>query len=307
MPFRAGYVEGQQPAHQQVLAAHAAARETGAPTGPTLLADISEFQPDIADAKYLAWSKAIVIRAAYGDAHDDRAWFGGDRRKQLHDGGVQFLGIYQYLAAGQDPAAQARELVRLVGSLRTGEKIICDIEEGAGNQAARRDAWKHVIADALGDSAWTYSGLSFAGAHGLAPADWVAAYQSAEPAPVHQLWQFTDRLAIPGIGTCDCSVFHGSAAQLAALAHGGKPVPVPQPGKNWTETLLESLPVLSLNASGEDVRTAQGLLTARGFSVAVDGKYGPSTRAAVTAFQHARSLAADGSVGPATWPKLANR
>ena len=52
------------------------------------------------------------------------------------------------------------------------------------------------------------------------------------------------------------------------------------------------------------VRSLQDLLSARGHAVAVDGIFGPSTEAAVKAFQQSEGLAADGIAGPQTWPKL---
>ena len=52
------------------------------------------------------------------------------------------------------------------------------------------------------------------------------------------------------------------------------------------------------------VRPLQQLLRARGYTLAVDGIFGPDTDAAVKAFQHSRNLAVDGIVGPQTWPKL---
>jgi len=191
-------------------------------TGPvTYVCDISEFQPDLADAAYLRWSKAIIIRAAYGDQHDDNAWYGGARRLLLHENGVAFLGIYQYLVAGQDPAAQARELIRLLGTLRPGEKIIADIEEGTGNLYQTWTTWADIIHDALGDWPWRYSGLYFAADHGMAPVDWLADYTSIEPGVPHKLWQFTDSFNAPGAGVVDCSLFHGTVAELAAWAHKG--------------------------------------------------------------------------------------
>jgi GH25 family lysozyme M1 (1,4-beta-N-acetylmuramidase) len=183
-----------------------------------LLADVSEWEPDIADALYLAWSKAIVIRAAYGDQHDDRAWYGGARRDALHAGGVRFLGIYQYLVAGQDGAAQADALHRLVGPLQPGELLVADFEEG---QHPMLTAWYNRML-ALGyphQYLWTYTGYNFGNDNGAADAEWVAAYGQAEPDSPHKLWQFTSSFKVPGVGAADCSIFHGSIGELAALAY----------------------------------------------------------------------------------------
>lgn len=274
-----------------------------------LLADCSEFQPDIAGAAYLAWSKAVIIRAAYGDQHDDRAWYGGQRRDLLHQLGVKFLGIYIYVVAAQDPLAQAEALIHLVGPLRKGEKIILDIEEGTGDLRTTRDVMSHTIAGALGDMPWTYSGLYFAAAHNLAPVDWLADYASAEPAEPHTLWQLTDSFAVPGVGVADCSLYHGTIDQLAARAwQGTQPAPQqPAPAPNWTEALVNELPTLAVGATGEDVRTVQGGLVARHQSVTVDGSFGPATRAAVEALQRSAGITADGVVGPHTWAKLLGR
>lgn len=199
--------------------------------GTTYLADISEFDPSINDAAYLAWSKAIIIRAAYGDQHDDSAWYGGARRDALHAGGAKLVGIYQYLVAGQDAAAQAHALVMLIGKLRPGEKLICDLEEGDGDQSVRYRQWSAVLTAVYGTehgaAPWLYSGLDFAATHNLRP-DWVAAYQGSEPATPHLLWQFTPSFPVPGVGLADASVYHGGIAQLAALAYQPSP-PAPKP------------------------------------------------------------------------------
>lgn len=217
-PFRAGHPQGIAP-----RAVTAGATFSGE---HVLLADVSEFQPDVADRAYLAWSKAIVIRAAYGDAHDDKAWYGGARRDALHAGGAQFVGIYQFLAAGQDGAAQARALHGLTGALRKGEVLVADFEQGSH---AMLTAWYNEML-ALGYPAqflWTYAGLYFGQSAGALPVQWLADYTSSEPASPHRLWQFTDSYPVPGVGRCDCSVFHGSTAQLAALAYGGTASPAP--------------------------------------------------------------------------------
>lgn len=301
--FRAGRGPGEQPALAPELAAHPALVLPGV----ILAADASEFQRNI-DAAYLKWSRAIIIRAAYGDAHDDRAWYGGDRRRFLHDNGAAYLGFYQYIVAGQDIAAQAREFCRLIGAMRPGEDLYADIEEGAGDLQQAWQAWAHVVHGELGWAPKTYSGQFFAAAHGLAPVDWVASYGTAEPAGPHLWWQFTDAYQVPGIGSADCSVFHGGYPDLLAHAYGGQPAKPPvNPAATWTETLMNDLSTLTLNATGEDVRSAQGLLNARGYPVALDGIYGPSTRAAVTALQHAAGISPDGICGPDAWKALHKR
>ena len=68
-----------------------------------------------------------------------------------------------------------------------------------------------------------YGSSSFFEEHGLmgfargSRHTWVAAYGSQEPSGVgHTLWQHTDREEWPGIGHCDCSIFHGSVDELHA-------------------------------------------------------------------------------------------
>lgn len=216
VPFRAGAGETPPLAATGELVT---ARLASSASSIVLLADVSEWQPDIADTTYLRWSQAIVIRALYG-TRVDKAWYGGARREALHAGGARFIGIYAYIT-GEDITAQARALISLLGKLRPGEKIIADIEEGTGSQQARWVTWANAVNAALGDPPWDYSGLNFAAAHGLQPVTWVAAYGTREPDPPHQLWQFTDAFTVPGVGTVDCSVFHGSIDDLAALAYQG--------------------------------------------------------------------------------------
>lgn len=64
---------------------------------------------------------------------------------------------------------------------------------------------------------------------------------------------------------------------------------------------------LSQGASGEDVRQLQIRVSGYpgyGGHVAIDGAFGPGTKAAVTRFQQAYGLGADGIAGPATFGKI---
>lgn len=139
---------------------------------------------------------------------------------------------------------------------------------------------------------------------------WVAYYaghapSSVAPWPRWVFWQFAGGGARNG---GDQDAFNGTTADLQAwlASHVTPPVPTPTPA-NWTEALITELPVLSLGATGEDVRTLQGLLASRGHAVVIDGDFGPGTRTAVTAFQSARGLAADGVAGQKTWTAALGR
>jgi hypothetical protein len=283
----------------------------------TLMADVSEFQPNIADATYLNnFSKAIIIRASYG-TRTDRAWFGGQRRDLLLSGGARFLGIYQYITAFEDITAQARAFCKLLGKLNAGEYPIADIEEGSGSQSGRWQTWAHVVFNELGWDPANYSGEFFARDHGIQPVDWVAAYGTSEPSVPHTLWQFTDHFSIPGVGVADCSVFHGTIDDLAALAYGGsKPAPpsnITYLTAAETEAIVAALPVLTPGITDDQlphwyVRRVQAVLNdVYGASprLTVDGVYGPASQAAVKSLIQARyGLTQDGVVGPATWKPI---
>lgn len=311
IPFRAGRRPGEHP-----VPFSAAAMPPDFGASVVLMADVSEFQPNIADATYLNnFSKAIIIRAMYGDAHDDLAWYGGARRADLLSVGAQWLGIYQYIVASQDITAQAMAFCKLLGSLNTGEYLIADIEEGSGDQQSRWQTWAHVVFNETGWSPANYSGENFAATHGLQPVDWVAAYGTAEPSVPHTLWQFTDSYQIPGVGVADCSVFHGTIDQLTALAYGGsQPVPpVTYLTSAQTEAIVAALPVLTPGITDANlphwyVRRVQSILNdVYGASprLATDGVYGPVSQAAVKTLIQARyGLTQDAIVGPATWTCL---
>lgn len=304
--WNAGHLPG-EPAHG--LAAAAIPHPQVDPNSVVKLADISEFQPNV-HPSYLKWSQAVIVRAAYGDQHDDHAWYGGARRDFFHANGARYLGFYQYIVANQPIIPQAKAFCRLIGTMRKGEDLFADIEEGSGNLQQRWQQWANVVHSELGWAPSSYSGLYFARDHGLQPVKWVAAYGQTEPSVPHEFWQFSSSYPIPGVGTGDCSLWHGNIGDLAAIAYGGDVVVHPDkpPQTNWTEKLMQNLPTLGQGMTGPDVKTLQGALIARGYDkVKADGIFGADTKAALKSFQTSRHLTSDGVAGPATWPKLLNR
>lgn len=62
--------------------------------------------------------------------------------------------------------------------------------------------------------------------------------------------------------------------------------------------------MLRMGSRGEKVRTLQTLLVRAGYSVTVDGDYGPATRTAVRSFQRLQKITVDGVAGPETFRRL---
>ena len=63
-------------------------------------------------------------------------------------------------------------------------------------------------------------------------------------------------------------------------------------------------PLLGYGSRGSWVKTLQEMLNSNGYNLAVDGKYGPKTKAAVIGYQKAHGLKVDGLVGDETWGSL---
>jgi peptidoglycan hydrolase-like protein with peptidoglycan-binding domain len=71
-----------------------------------------------------------------------------------------------------------------------------------------------------------------------------------------------------------------------------------------TSTPIATDPILREGDSGAAVSELQQLLNAKGISIAVDGVFGSTTRAAVVQFQKQSGIPTDGIVGPQTWQAL---
>jgi Putative peptidoglycan binding domain len=114
--------------------------------------------------------------------------------------------------------------------------------------------------------------------------------------------------------------------QIRAGVSGAAPIPPDPPpsGGDWTKEIIMAWPTVrrddGYNSKGtghlnDDVKTAQGLLLARGFpdqnsadpKTAADGFFGPGTELSTKQFQASRGLSQDGIVGQKTWTELAGQ
>lgn len=285
------------------------------------IADVSEFQKAIDWQTYGANSSGVIVRIHNSNRPDyyskQNIW--GARKY------VAWRGWYQYLTAGADPVKAAHDFQAELGPTLPGEVMILDLEEGQGDQSARRAAWINALQDPV---EWTYSGMFFAREHlpGV-QIEWLAAYGQAEPKDSHKMWQYTNAQKFPGImSVCDASTYNGTLAQLQALSktpikNTSKPTP-PPPSAVVYSTLSVRQMQQTLRVSPTDSKWGKGTDDAAGnfrnaamgnldviniklvqhcVGVKEDGVYGKITTAAVYStchyIQQILKVSIDGSWG----------
>lgn len=225
-----------------------------------VIADTSEFQSRINWQAYVAGGFLAAIIRAHNGYRADYQFVAN--RSGAHAAAIRALGMYQYVVAGRDAAAQANELCDLVGELQPGEWLICDLEEGSGDQEARGHAWLSTVVNRLHDAGTAeelYSGGYFLLAHNLSAAGfrriWVASYGTAEPGIPHEEWQFTDAHSFPGIsGATDASIFHGTIGQLLArIGTSSTTTPAEDTMPQWINGSITpgAAPVVALVPAGD--------------------------------------------------------
>jgi Putative peptidoglycan binding domain len=102
-------------------------------------------------------------------------------------------------------------------------------------------------------------------------------------------------------------VFNGAKAVAPPVTPPTTATPPTTPAStptNTTPTTQAPAQTLKPGDTGSQVKDLQRSLTALGFTVKVDGDYGPATQAAVEKFQASKKLAEDGVVGPQTLAAL---
>ena len=124
-------------------------------------------------------------------------------------------------------------------------------------------------------------------------------------APFVQLRQVENGVALAG-ATVDLNTSHaadyGQNMPKPTPVPVPKPKPVPAPKPRHVAAVPRFVSVIKPGSTGDPVRAIQ-----RGLGVAVDGTYGPKTRAAVISWQRRHRLygRADGLIGPKTYKALA--
>lgn len=126
------------------------------------------------------------------------------------------------------PAGESGHFLSIIGALQPGEVAVLDAEV-PGLSAAWARAWLQAVEEATGRTPMLYCSWSFwsdvLGSMTDYPL-WIAAYHNLghddprDSVPNCRFWQYTDNAEVPGVGSCDDSVFRGSVADLAALAGG---------------------------------------------------------------------------------------
>lgn len=106
-----------------------------------------------------------------------------------------------------------------------------------------------------------------------------------------------DEAMAEGSGNSNTAEPGGTAGEAAPGT--GEQVARPAEGED-----VQSMRKIQFGSTGQAVETAQELLNKLGYDLAVDGKFGQLTRAAVRDFQRQNGLTADGVIGDKTWRKL---
>ena len=106
-----------------------------------------------------------------------------------------------------------------------------------------------------------------------------------------------------GVGSWPAANRFDFAARIPGVDYG--------PGAGFSTTTTESRPsvppfpgTVKRGVNGDATRQVQQRLAERGWTIEVDGEFGPATAAIVRAFQAEKGLDADGVVGPRTWDAL---
>jgi murein L,D-transpeptidase YcbB/YkuD len=287
----------------------------------TWLLDISNHQGafNIAQAAVEGYS-AIICKATEGRTFNDGRF--DPFVPQIKAAGL-IPGAYHYLRSG-DGAAQAQAFHRRITAHGgpAGWLIALDCEADASwdTVVAWAGEWNRLTCQhpfLLYTGAWWWGPRGWPGAS-LTPHLWHSHYVTGTGLgselyakvpdswwtpgyggwPAASILQFSSRGRVAGQDV-DVDAFRGSLNDLRNLTRPGAAPPAPTaPG--WPGRYLRYTPGKPL-MRGDDVRSWQAQMQARGWRLEVDGLYGPASATACRRFQAEKHLGTDGVVGPVTW------
>jgi Glycosyl hydrolases family 25 len=203
------------------------------------IADCSEWQNDVIETEVAANGFGLIVRTNYGTRPDKMVAKG--RVAAARAAGLPSLGFYIFLLAEESITLQVAAMVSILGpTLAANEWVMVDWEHDPGNgtqpSVQQRDqALELLEAMYLRPTVLYVQASTLRTSPSTAPTI-VASYQTKEPSEPHVAWQFTNGVYIsdpyppknvPGIGYCDLSVYHGTAAQFNAAI--GLPTASPTP------------------------------------------------------------------------------
>jgi hypothetical protein len=119
-------------------------------------------------------------------------------------------------------------------------------------------------------------------------------WQNPPAGQIIRFRQLSRTYGSPGVSWWDWQ--QASGAGWGAISVGA--------GNLSSVTPTTATPILKLGSVGDMVVWAQEHLATAGYTIPIDGDYGPATQSAVVSFQTAEGLTADGIAGPATWSAL---
>ena len=288
----------------------------------TLWADISEWQVPVNDSYPYSF---LCIRSNDGSHIDNNikanlSWC----KSRCASGKLWGFMVYYFYRPGVDGA---KILMAQVGTPDPRMTVMIDVEgdggQVSGNQSAAVNAQYNELASWLGDARRVVGYGNTSDLNSLWPSKpsgirlVIAAYGSNPGYPGKYAHQYTDSGACAPFGTCDMNSadgmdqrdleamygFSGSAAPLPP-----KPVPTAPPFPYPPSDYLgppSSDPHCHSGHYGppdsNNVKTWQTQMVGRGWSLTVDGDYGPDSQSVCSQFQAEKGLAVDGLVGPQTW------
>ena len=189
--------------------------------------------------------------------------------------------------------------------------FLAPVVGGSVAQAATSDDFARLRACESGGNYATNTGNGFYGAYQFDLRTWQGLGGSGRPSDASAATQ--DALAQRLQSQRGWSPWPACSARLGLSSGRGSAVVASRPASTRKAPASRSVSRSSVAYQGtllttkyvgearSDVRTLQARLAAKGYKIAADGRFGPQTERAVTAFQRDAGIAVDGVVGRQTW------